>query len=302
MPEGDSLRRLATRLGRRHVGDVVTASVVRHPRLATLDLTGRRLVDCDARGKHLLLRFEDGHTLALHLLMQGRVRTSWPHGVPPWRRRIEIRFGSGVVVGVDVPRLAWVATARESEVIGHLGPDLCGPYDHTAALDAYRAQRDRPLAEVLLDQSVVAGFGNIYAVEVPFVCGLSPFTAIDRIDGLDAVLSVGASLIRTNAALGPQNTTGFDLSRSRHWVLDARIRTCRVCGTNLERRETTPWLRRTAWCPRCQPERATSADRRRAVRLLALHPAARMLDPDDATLSADTTEPVQATVRTMPVR
>ncbi len=282
MPEGDTLRRLAARVTDEVVGGMVERSVFRHPRLALLDLTGRRLLDADAIGKHLLCRFDDATTLHLHLLMQGRVRFGGLGGVPPERRRFELHLDRGRMVGVDIPLLHHVPTAEESSLVGHLGPDLCGTYDHDRAVANLATAGDRPLSGALLDQQLVAGFGNIYAVETPFLCGLPPFAPIGTLDDLDALVGIGAALIRTNARLGPQNTTGRRMERSEHWVLSGGKRRCPLCGERLQRRngEQTTWGRRTAWCPTCQPRDATTVDLERARRLLALHPARRLLGAD----------------------
>ena len=62
MPEGDTLRRLAGRITERFAGQRVLRSVIRDPRIATVDFRGRVLVDADAYGKHLFLRFDDGRS------------------------------------------------------------------------------------------------------------------------------------------------------------------------------------------------------------------------------------------------
>lgn len=262
------------------MGLEVTNSVFRHPRLATTDLTGQTLIGCEAIGKHLFCRFERDLSLHLHLLMQGRVIFGPPTGVDEWRRRFEISFGSGAMTGVDVPLLHLLRTEHEGEFTGHLGPDLCGAFDPAAALARLEAQGPRPIAAALLDQRTVAGFGNIYAVESPFIIGLNPHTPVEQIEGLEGLLTIATALIRTNAKLGPQNTTGRQLRRSDQWVLPSKTRSCRLCGARLRRQPATatPWQRRTAWCPTCQAEPNRTVDLGRARKLLALHPARSMVD------------------------
>ncbi len=296
MPEGDTLRRLADRVSNAYVGQQVLGCTFRHPRLALADLSGTTLRSVDATGKHLLSRFSNGKTLHLHLLMAGRVFLSARPDVPEWRRRFEIQFETGLLTGVDVPLLHLFDTTREEQFVGHLGPDLCGAYDHDVAVARVEAAADMHLSAALLDQRVVAGFGNIYAVETPFICGLNPFTKVGAIESIEPIMAIGAALIRTNAMLGPQNTTGKRLSRSDQWVLPAKVRTCKLCGATLERMSEgqTPWRRRTAFCPQCQPQTATTPDLDRAKQLLGLHPARRMLDLPTCTLIADTSSAVVA--------
>ncbi len=287
MPEGDTIHRLAAEVRANVGGRTVSWSTFRHPRLATLDLTGRTLVDATSHGKHLFCHFDDGWSLHIHLLMDGRVRFG---GVPPveeWRRRFEITFEDGPrMTGVDIPLLHRVRTENTARVVDHLGADLCGQLDRSD-LDAalVRLVRDPsvPLSGALLDQRNVAGFGNIYAVEVPFICGISPFHPVGEVVGLADLLAIGTALIRTNARLGPQNTTGRRMERAEHWVLSDRPRSCPIRGSAVERRsgDETPWRRRTAWCPGCQPEDNDTVDVARARKLLGLHPARRALDSSD---------------------
>jgi endonuclease-8 len=280
VPEGDTIRRLAERIGRRFNGERCQRCVTRDPRLVGVDLTGATLVEADARGKHLLLRFDDGRTLHSHLRMDGSWTVGPPADEPEWRRRVELWMTSGRLTGVDLPVVGVVDTADEGRVVGHLGPDLCGATrpDLVEALDRLTAEPDRALAAALLDQRNVAGFGNLYAVELPFVVGVSPNQPIGRITGLAGLLGLGAAVIRTNARRGPQNTTGRRLARDDHWIYGKRHRPCPICATPLdgwaERR--SPWGRVSVWCPSCQPEEPVRAvDLGRARRLVALHPAAR---------------------------
>ncbi len=278
MPEGDTIRRLADRIEARFTGQRVQRCVTRDPRLVGLDLTGRVLIAADAVGKHLLLRFDDGRTLHAHLLMTGSWRVGRAATEPEWRRRVELWFEDGRLTGIDVPILGVVATAHEDVIIGHLGPDLCGTEAPDPLAVAARLQRDPdvPLAGALLDQTNVAGFGNVYAVELPFVVGVSPNQPVGSITGLDGLLAVGIPMIRMHASNGPRNTTGRRLSTPDHFVYGRR--SCPVCATPVQSwdERTSPWGRQSNWCPMCQRvETPRAIDLGRARKLLALHPVRR---------------------------
>jgi endonuclease-8 len=278
MPEGDTIRRLADRIGARFAGQRVDRCVTRDPRLVGLDLTGSRLVEADAVGKHLLLRFDDGRTLHAHLLMTGSWRVGPASTEPEWRRRVELWFEDGRLTGIDVPILGVVRTDHEDQIVGHLGPDLCGVEPPEPGVVVARLQRapDVPLAGALLDQTNVAGFGNVYAVELPFIVGVSPNQPVGSIEGLEGLVAIGTPMIRMHAADGPRNTTGRRLGTPDHFVYGRR--NCPVCAIPLQSwdERTSPWGRRSNWCPTCQriePVRAVDLDRAR--RLLALHPVRR---------------------------
>jgi endonuclease-8 len=280
MPEGDTIRRLAERINARFAGQRVQRCVTRDPRLVGLDLTGRVLVDADAVGKHLLIRFDDGRTLHAHLLMTGSWRVGPVATEPEWRRRVELWLEDGRLTGLDVPLLGVLATADEASLLGHLGPDLCAPEpaDLEVVVANLLGQPLRELAGALLDQRNVAGWGNLYANELPFIVGISPRQPVGAITGLRELVGIGAALIRTNAARGPQNTTGRKLTTDDHWIYPKRGRPCPLCGTRLDGFEErdSPWRRVATWCPTCQPLVPVAVvDERRAKRLLALHPARR---------------------------
>jgi endonuclease VIII len=282
MPEGDTIRRLAERINRRFAGQRCQRSVTRDPRLVGVDFAGAGLLGADAHGKHLLIRFDDGRTLYAHLRLDGSFVVGPASREPEWRRRVELWMEDGRLTAVDVPILGVVATAAESRIVGHLGPDLCGPEVPDLDLVVARIDEhpDEPLGAALLDQRNAAGFGNVYAVELPFIVGVSPHQPTGSIDGLPGLIALGAAVIRSNAERGPQNTTGRRLHAADHWIYARRGRPCPLCGTVLDGHEdrTSPWGRVTVWCPHCQliePRRTVDLDRAR--RLLALHPARRQV-------------------------
>ncbi len=281
MPEGDTLRRLATKIDEQFAGDVVERSTMRDPRLTGVDLVGRTLVDADSYGKHLFVRFDDGRTLHAHLLMTGSFAVGRSSREVEWKRRIELRLTHGMLVGESVPRLDVVPTADEHQITDELGPDLCavaGAPDADEIVARMLGRFDDPLTGAMLDQRNAAGFGNIYANDVPFIVGVSPFQPVGTIDGLAEVVAIGTALIRVNAARGPQNTVGRRLATDARWMHGAGRRPCPICGNRLSHQgdRQTPWRRSITWCPTCQPERDhVAVDLDRARRLIALHPASK---------------------------
>ena len=280
MPEGDTIRRLADKIGRHFAGQRCERCVTRDPRLVGVDLSGARLIGADAVGKHLLIRFDNGFTVHSHLRMTG----SWTVGPqarePEWRRRIELWLETGRLTGIDLPVVDVLATTHEGRVIAHLGPDLCGTElpDLDEVVARMLRQPDDPLATALLDQRNVAGFGNVYAIEVPFIVGVSPNQRVGAIEGLHQLVGLGAALIRTSAERGPQNTTGRRLNNADHWIYAQRGHPCPICATTLDGYEErdSPWRRASVWCPNCQRVDTTRAvDGVRLNRLMALHPARR---------------------------
>ena len=281
MPEGDTLRRLAIRINERLAGATVQRSVMRDPRLVGVDLAGRTLIEADAYGKHLFVRFGDGRSLHAHLVMTGSFSVGFASRQPEWKRRVELWFDDGRLTGESVPILDVLATADEHTITDQLGPDLCavaGPPDPAEIASRLIASPDEPLTGALLDQRHVAGFGNVYVNDVPFIVGVNPEQPVGSIDRLDQLVAIGTALIRANAERGPQNTTGRRLTSDARWVHGAAGGRCPICGASLQylSAEQSRWGRSITWCPDCQPltDRRT-VDLIRANRLIGLHPAVK---------------------------
>ncbi len=281
MPEGDTVRRLAARISERFAGSVVERSTARDPRSVGVDLAGSTLIEADAYGKHLFVRFDDGRSLHAHLLMTGSFCVGRPSREPEWKRRLELWFGDGRLTAESVPVLGMLARNDEHTITDPLGPDLCavaGPPDPAIGAERLVVAPDAPLSGALLDQHCIAGFGNIYANDVPFIVGVNPEQSVGSIDLLDQLIAVGTALIRTNAERGPQNTTGRRLATDARWVHGVGRGRCPVCGVRLRylSGDDTSWGRSITWCPDCQPltDRRT-VDMHRARRLIGLHPAVK---------------------------
>lgn len=262
MPEGDSVYRLAARLRRASEGRVVAEGELRAGRAAGTTLAGARISSYDTYGKHLLTRFEAGQTLHTHLRMQGSWTITRPgRRVPASERektRVRLQLADGSTLwGVDIPVVGLVATSREADVIGHLGPDPLRD-DWDAGEAERRLARDprRPLVAALLDQRAMAGLGNLWVNEIAFLRGIHPFTPVGDVD-LPPLVDLAARALRTSATVPGmyQVTTGRAVRGSSHWVVGRAGRPCLRCGTTIQVRAEVaddPERRRTWWCPRCQ--------------------------------------------------
>jgi endonuclease-8 len=274
MPEGDTIFRAARTLARALAGKTVTRFETAYAHVARVDVdhpvVGRTIEEVRAVGKHLLMRFgggNDGEALVLRTHM--RMNGSW-HIYRPgerWQRspaamRVLVGTTDFVAVGFDVP-VAVLETAdeaaRDAEV-ARLGPDLLGPtFDEDEALRRLRARPERPIAEALIDQSAVAGAGNIFKSETLFLCGVSPLAPITSLDDerLRRLLATARRLLGVNVAPGARGgiTTHGGLRREdRLWVYGRAGRPCRKCGTPIVLRRQGVHARLTYSCPRCQPD------------------------------------------------
>jgi endonuclease-8 len=165
VPEGDTVWRTARRLNEVLADQILVTSDFRVPAYSTVDLTGSRVREAVARGKHLLVRTEPGLTVHTHLKMDGswhvyRAGARWRG--PGFQVRLVLGTAEWVCVGFRLGLVEILRTATEESTVGHLGPDLLGPDWHLdEALRRLNRAPDRPVGEALLDQRNLAGIAMI---------------------------------------------------------------------------------------------------------------------------------------------
>jgi endonuclease-8 len=265
MAEGDTIHRTAEHL-RPLVGQQVTAARawprpgVR--RVADLSrLIGATVVSVEARGKQLLIDFDNGLTIRSHLRMSGswrrfRIGERWSRPTSQASAMVETTGGVAVAFNTPVVELLTEAERRRSPVLVALGPDLLGAdFDRDEALRRLRERDGQQLGVVLLDQRAVAGIGNVYKSEVAFIDGLDPWAPVAAFsdDQLLTALDTARRLLQANVGPGPRNTTGRRGFGQGLWVYNRAGRPCRRCGGPIRSRRQGEQARVTYWCPTCQP-------------------------------------------------
>jgi endonuclease-8 len=243
MPEGDAIHRAARRL-QVLVGQELEVETP-HPRAAVKQLAprldGRRLESVEAIGKNLLFRFEGGLVLRSHLRMSGRWRVlgrDAPIFGTPWL----------VLKGEENAGVLWGGPVLELDrgVALRLGPDiLADPPDYDAMVARIRREpASRQIGDVLLDQRLVSGIGNIWKVESLWTERISPWDRLaDVTDGeLRAVLTVAHSVMRDRVDGIPYRANIY--RRKGHM--------CPRCGTPIKAWPQGDDARMTYWCPQCQ--------------------------------------------------
>ncbi len=276
VPEGDVVWRAAHRLHAALAGRVLTASDLRWPTLATVDLTGRTVVEVRSAGKHLLVRTgpHEGApavTLHSHLRMEGSWhvhRTGQAWGTRRTEEGVRAVLGNDTwtAVGHKLGMLDLVRSDREHTLVGHLGPDVLGPdWDADEAVRRIAADPARTVGEALLDQRNLAGVGTFFMAEALFVRGVSPWTPVGQVPDLAALVDLEHRMLDGNRRRAVQSTTG-DLRPGRTQYVHARSGLpCRRCGTTIRVAPIgrAPNDRVAFWCPRCQHGPTPTDDGRR---------------------------------------
>jgi formamidopyrimidine-DNA glycosylase len=232
-------------------------------------LLGHSIARLDRFGKYLLARLSSGETLAVHLRMSGRFFLA-PVSNPDYSHvHLRALLEDGRTLLYIDPRsfgeLFVFSSATQNEIFpefGNLGPDVLRSPPSPELLASLFAGRSRQVKAVLLDQSVLAGIGNIYADEALFAAGIHPETPVGSIaphkifrlaktidDVISSAVARGGSTLSDGSYRKPDGTPGN--GQDRHKVFGRAGLECYVCQSELEKSRVAG--RGTTTCPQCQP-------------------------------------------------
>jgi endonuclease VIII len=255
VPEGDTIHRAAQTLSK-----AIAKKRVLRGYVAQEQLTGPTVDEVFAVGKHLFVRFDDGRTLHTHMRMDGswhiyRAGEKWQR--PMSHACVVLETDVWHAVCFDAP-VAELVSAREAELIAsRLGPDLLADdFSLEKAMENLRSRGELPVGVAIMQQSLVAGIGNVYKSECLFLARVDPFALVSALDDptLRSVLEIARRLMR-------QNMTGYPrITRRRFgspkvWVYDRSGRPCFECAHTIRMRRQGEAARSTYYCPNCQRAR-----------------------------------------------
>jgi endonuclease-8 len=247
VPEGDTIHRLAKKIAPALVGQPTTR-VWQRDRGEVAELVGQSITAVEAVGKHLLVGLGDRYVLHTHLGMPGRVNQVDGAFTPTWE--------TSAIVGIEGTAFVWrnartAALVRRDEpafvrAMQRIGPDLLSPtcdIEDIVARALARGGGERPIADVLLDQSIAAGIGNVFKSEIMFTCGFDPLRAVGTIDREELVRAyeLARTMLQSSVRDGYRDTVGVvtpwrgKATSTRLWVYDRAGERCRVCGAAIAR-------------------------------------------------------------------
>jgi endonuclease-8 len=276
VPEGDTIYRAARALGHVLEGKVVKRFETALAPLASADddtpVAGRRVEKVESRGKWLLIHFSDDLILVTHMLMSGswhiyRTGERWQRPRSQMRAVVATADFEAVAFNVPVAKFYTATTLARNSAIPKLGPDLLGAdFAAEEARARLLALGDEEIANVLLNQRVMAGMGNVYKSEVLFACGVHPFRLVSTLTAaeIDCILERARRFLEMNVKdgaggemvtyTGLRRTTGAADPGARLWVYRRQGKECRRCGSAIRMQKQGTGARSTYWCPVCQPE------------------------------------------------
>lgn len=271
MPEGDTVHKLAAYLTGCLRGRVAESVVILDRPSAAL--TGVAIESVAALGKHLLIHFANGQTLRSHLGMYG----SW-HRYPVIGNRedddqpggqlsIELTVAGEIFACFNAREVEVFPTdgVRHRELLARLGPGLLAATpereagEHPMAPLARQARALLPptalVVDVLLDQRIAAGIGNVCKSEALFLEGIAPTRPLSALsgDGLEALFERARDLLSASPGGVARTTRQAPDGTGRLWVYSRTDLPCHVCRTPIRSARLGDPPRGTFWCPACQP-------------------------------------------------
>jgi len=262
VPEGHTLHRLARLHQRRFAGSPVTVSSPQGRFADAGKVDGGKFVRASAWGKHLFHHYAGGAIVHVHLGLYGTFTESpTPMPLPVGQVRMRI---VGAEYGTDLrgPTVCEVIDeAQVSAIVARLGADPLRPdADPTVAWERISKSR-KVIGALLMDQSVIAGVGNVYRSELLFRHGIDPYRigrSIDR-DEFTGMWNDVVELMKVGVRRGkivvvhPEHDRGapsYAKDRPRTYVYRRAADPCRVCGTPVCTADLEG--RNLFWCPVCQ--------------------------------------------------
>jgi formamidopyrimidine-DNA glycosylase len=267
MPELPEVETIARKLRPQLLGKIITEAELRwhrtlafpSPRIFQSRIKGQAIKEVRRRAKYFILQLSE-YSLLIHLRMSGDLFIKESKIRPEKHDRLILRLlaenGSSSLVFNDTRKFGRVwFTANPEDVLGKLGPEPLGKNFTAEWLHAELHRRHRQLKPLLLDQTFLAGLGNIYTDEALNLARLNPLAASDSItvkqaqalhEAIRKVLKEG---IRRNGASIDWVYRGGEF-QNYFRVYDRAGKPCPVCGTEIQR--ILVGQRSTHFCPKCQ--------------------------------------------------
>lgn len=213
---------------------------------------GSTVLGIRTMGKNLVVDLSGGWSIRVHLGMSGRWRVVAGGGAIPGSARLVLSTGSASAVLTAAPTIEVDRTPAIDSRLSRLGPDVLGVFDGEEFVRRARSAADASMSELLLDQRVIAGVGNVYKSELLFLAGIDPHTPVREVsDGqLRGLAAEAVRLMSANVGPKARTTTGSRARDQEMWVYGRAGRPCRRCGSVIA--QDRQGDRVTYWCPGCQ--------------------------------------------------
>lgn len=269
MPEVETVRRTLLPLVK---GKTIKKVILWYPKIVATDhekflseLPGKKIIDIDRYAKYLLIRLSDNLTIVSHLRMEGKYHLTAPETPKDKHDHVEFVFTDGTALRYNDVRkfgrmqLILTGTERQTTGIGKLGVEPNSSKFTSEYLINGLKRKKKNIKNTLLDQSVVAGLGNIYVDEVLWRTKIHPLSQANKIpvekvselhDQINKIIAEAIKLQGTtvHSFLNANGQVGGFQSKLQ--VYGHVGEPCTVCGTKFEKIKVNG--RGTTFCPHCQ--------------------------------------------------
>jgi endonuclease-8 len=261
VPEGHTVHRLARRHRRLLRGETVAVTSPQGRFAADAALvSGHVLTGTDAWGKHLFHAYDNGLSVHVHLGIYGEFHERQGPVEPRDTTRMRLIGGAHVIDLIGPTRCEVIDDAGKDAIVSRLGPDPLRRGADVGRFVAKLRTRKGPIGPALMDQTVIAGVGNVFRAEALFLHGIHPLTPIPTLSD-EQVLGLWSTLQRMlevgvkEGRIMTVDETEFalrrrDLTRENGRYV-YRQEACLRCGTAVRR-----WDLSGRWayaCEACQP-------------------------------------------------
>jgi formamidopyrimidine-DNA glycosylase len=227
-------------------------SLMRDGALRVASLIGRTVTAVTRVAKWQEIRFADGAVVVVHFRMTGDWAVT-KRNTAPTHARAHFGFSGGVHVWLVDPRVlarVQVRDAGEPDLSPAVGPDALDPTLSGRVLRARLAARRAPIKQVLLDQTVIAGIGNIYAAEALWHARINPVTPAQQLSEVRVTRVLDGVRWTMGLAFEQMGRHQYGDATDRFAVYDREGEPCGRCGAAIAR--ITQGQRSTYFCRRCQ--------------------------------------------------
>jgi formamidopyrimidine-DNA glycosylase len=265
LPEVETVRRTLAPI----VGCTIALIEVREPRLrrrVTAELTGRaigrKVSGLERRGKYLLMHLSGGDAVLAHLGMSGTFTIVPASASAEPHDHVRFVFAGGAALVFNDPRrfgLIMAGRPEDFEELAHMGPDPLSDDFSPALLRELTRGRRRPVKNLLMDQRLLAGIGNIYANEILFEAGVRPSRQARKLRLAEVELLHAATrrVLAEAIESGGSSISDYRDGSGRAGYFQLRFRVydrggmpCLKCETKVRR--VVHAGRSSFYCPKCQ--------------------------------------------------
>lgn len=262
MPEGHTVHRIANRFNELFQGKVLRVDSPQGRFGDSRHVDGVALAEATAVGKQMFLRFENGLTVRIHLGIYGKWQFHASKSLPEVVGQVRARFYSRQdVVELRGPTVCEVISSEGvAEVLARLGPDPLNPDESGEEFERFASRVGRsgtPIGQLLMNQEVISGIGNVYRAEILFRAKISPFTPGKALSKrqLETIWRDSVHLLEWGVRHGVMITRDEFLESDpgkldRNWVYKREGQPCRKCGRKVQIALMAG--RKLYWCGKCQ--------------------------------------------------